>query len=392
MPWEVKEPVEQRKQLLEEYQQGEGVAELGRKYGVSRQTIYKWMERFRQHGDQGLQDLPRAPRRHPQQLDASIRDKVLELRHQHARWGPRKLKAYLAAEDPQTVWPATSTIGDWLREEGLAHRRRLRRRTPAMTQPLSHAAAPNQVWCADFKGWFRTADGQRIDPLTVTDAATRYLLRCVSVDKSDGPHVRAVMEAAFREFGMPEAIRTDNGPPFASVAPGGLSRLAMWWLRLGIRHERIEPGCPQQNGRHERFHLTLKQETAAPPAATRAAQQRAFEQFRHVYNGQRPHEALGYRTPASLYAASPRLFPARLAELEYPAGVVMRKICQQGSVKWSGHRTYISEVLAREWVGLLRADDRYWELYFGPVLVGWLHPAASVFHPAHRPPRDLEWD
>lgn len=392
MPWEVKEVVDQRKQLLEQWEQGESIAELGRSFGVSRQTVYKWIERFQEHGEAGLVDRSRAPERHAQRIEAAIREQVLELRHRHARWGPRKLKAYLAARDPRTVWPATSTIGDWLRQEGLAHPRRARRRTPAMTEPLSHAAAPNQVWCADFKGWFRTADGRRIDPLTVTDAASRYLLRCVAVDKSDGPHVRAVMEAAFREFGLPEAIRTDNGPPFASVAPAGLSRLALWWLRLGIRQERIEPGCPQQNGRHERFHLTLKQETASPPAATRAAQQRTFERFRDIYNRERPHEALQYRTPQSCYQASARLFPARLPELEYPAGVTLRRICQQGSVKWGGLRTYVSEVLARETVGLLRADDRYWELYFGPVLIGWLQPSASTFHPAHRPPPDLEWE
>jgi putative transposase len=392
MAWEVKDVVDQRKQLLQQWEQGESVAELGRVFRVSRQTVYKWIERFQQLGDEGLHDQSRAPQRHPQQIDASIREQVLNLRHQHARWGPRKLKAYLSTRDPGTAWPATSTIGDWLREEGLAHARRPRRRTPPMSQPLSHAAEPNQVWCADFKGWFRTADGQRIDPLTVTDAASRYLLRCVSVEKSDGPHVRAVMEAAFREHGLPQAIRTDNGPPFASVAPGGLSRLAMWWLRLGIRHERIEPGKPQQNGRHERFHLTLKQETATPPSATRAAQQRAFERFRGIYNGERPHEALHYRTPASLYVASSRLFPSRLPELEYPTGVTIRRICQQGSVKWRGQRTYVSEVLARETVGLLPADDRYWALYFGPVLVGWLHPTANAFYPAHRPPRDLQWE
>jgi transposase InsO family protein len=311
MPWEVKDPVEQRRQLVLEYGQGESVAELSRLYKVSRETVYKWIGRFAEEGEAGLEDRSRAPREHPQRVAEGIREQVLELRREHARWGPRKLKAYMEAHHPRRWWPATSTIGDWLREEGLAHRRRIRRRTPAMTEPLAHAAAPNQVWCADFKGWFRTADGERIDPLTVTDAATRYLLRLQTVEKSDGPHVRAVMETAFREYGLPHAIRTDNGPPFASVAPGGLSRLAMWWIRLGIRHERIEPGCPQQNGRHERFHLTLKQETASPPCASRAAQQRAFQRFQQTYNCERPHEALEYRTPQSLYSASARLYPAR---------------------------------------------------------------------------------
>lgn len=393
MPWEVKEAVEQRKQLLAEYLEGESIAELSRAYRVSRQTIYKWVERYDREGDTGLLNQPRAPHHHPQRRDENVREQVIALRWRHARWGPRKLRAWLEAHEPAMDWPATSTIGDWLKQEGLVHPRRARRRTPPMNRPLSHAEQPNQVWCADFKGWFRTADGARVDPLTITDAASRYLLRCAPVEKSDGPHVRAVMEAAFREFGLPEAIRTDNGPPFASVAPAGLSRLAIWWMRLGIRHERIEPGCPEQNGSHERFHLTLKQETASPPRTTPAAQQRAFQQFQRVYNDERPHEALAYRTPASLYCASARLFPRRLPELESPPGAVVRRICQQGSVKWGGHRTYVSQVLARETVGLLAADDRYWALYLGQLLVGWLDPAAERFHPAHHPPRDLHcWE
>jgi hypothetical protein len=261
-----------------------------------------------------------------------------------------------------------------------------------MTEPLEHAQHPNQVWCADFKGWFRTQDGERIDPLTLTDAVSRYLLRCVAVRKTDMGAVRGVMEAAFREFGLPEAIRTDNGAPFASAAPAGLSRLALWWIRLGIRPERIEPGKPQQNGRHERFHLTLKQETAAPPQATRLAQQRRFGTFRNIYNDQRPHEALNYKTPASCYVASARRLPARLPEPAFPAGCVLRKISQQGSLKWRGERTFISEVLARQPVGLLRADETYWEMYYGPVLVGWFDGRRHRFHPLHRCPRDLHWE
>jgi transposase InsO family protein len=392
MPWKVNNAVDQRKQLFIEYQQGEQIAELGRRYGVSRQTVYKWLERYSQQGEDGLQDRTSAPGRHPQQCSEAIRERVLQLRQQHTRWSPRKLRAYLQARRPEQHWPAASTIGDWLREEGLAHARRRRRRTPPMSQPLSHAQQPNQLWCADFKGWFRTKDGERIDPLTVTDAATRYLLRCVSVDKSDGPHVRAVMEAAFREFGLPQAIRTDNGPPFASPAPAGLSRLAMWWIRLGIRHERIEPGEPQQNGRHERMHLTLKQETASPPGATRAAQQRMFLSFQEIYNQQRPHEALHYATPQDLYQPSPRVFPSRLPELAFPAGAVLRRVAMHGDVKWRGERLFISEVLAHEPLGLVRSDDRYWAAYYGPVLLGWLDDHKRRFLPAHRPPPDLQSD
>lgn len=390
MPWKVKEVVEQRSELIEQFLKREGISELSREHGVSRQTIYKWIARFREEGEAGLADRRRAPRHHPNACGEEIREAVLDLRREHSRWGPRKLKAYLEEEQPEMVWPAWSTIGSWLREEGLVQRRRIRRRTPPQSEPLGHARAPNQVWCADFKGWFRTGDGTRIDPLTVTDAATRYLLRCTAVEKTDTEHVQAVLEAAFREYGIPEAIRTDNGPPFASAAPAGLSRLGLWWIRLGIRQERIAPGKPQQNGRHERFHLTLSQETADPPAATRREQLQIFGRFQILYNQKRPHEALDNATPASRYVASSRRYPARLPEPQFPDGAVLRRISQQGSLKWRGERTFLSEVLGRQYVGLLRADDRYWETYYGPVLLGWFDSYAHRFHPAHRRPKDLQ--
>jgi len=390
MPWKVKDVVEQRGELLEQYDKGEQITELSRRYGVSRQTIYKWIARYEEEGEAGLADQGRAPQHHPNACREEIREAVLELRREHSRWGPRKLKAFLEGAQPEQDWPAPSTIGGWLWEEGLVHRRRRHRHTPPHTQPLAHATAPNQVWCADFKGWFRTGDGARIDPLTVTDAASRYLLRCTAVEKTDGAHVRAVLEAAFREYGMPEAIRTDNGPPFASPAPAGLSRLGLWWIRLGIRHERIEPGQPQQNGSHERFHLTLSQETASPPADTRREQLRAFGQFEQIYNQLRPHEALDYATPQSRYVASPRIYPARLPDPLYPNGVVLRRISQQGSLKWRGQRTFLSEVLARHDVGLLPSDDRYWAVYYGPLLLGWFEGYAHRFYPAHQRPKDLQ--
>ena len=260
--------------------------------------------------------------------------------------------------------------------------RQKRLRVPAYSQPLEHADEPNRVWCGDFKGWFRCTDGQRCDPLTTTDAHSRFLLRCQHVPKTDGVHVRSVFEAMFREYGLPEAIRTDNGSPFASRAPGGLSRLSMWWLRLGIRHERIEPGCPQQNGRHERMHQTLKQETAMPPRANLRRQQEAFRAFEQEYNYERPHEALENRTPADVYMRSPRSYPPRLPELEYPAGAHLRWVSQQGSVKWKCHRTFISEVLGRQAVGLIEVDDDLFEVYYGPLWLGWLDGHYGAFERA----------
>jgi transposase InsO family protein len=226
-------------------------------------------------------------------------------------WGPRKLKRVLQRNAPQTLWPATSTIGALLAREGLVVRRKKRRRAPPYSEPFASADAANRVWCADFKGWFRTRDGARVDPLTITDAYSRYLLRCQQVAKTNGEQARGIFEAAFREYGLPQAIRTDNGAPFASRAVAGLSRLSVWWMKLGIVPERIAAGHPEQNGRHERMHRTLQQDTASPPEANLHAQQQAFQRFRREFNEERPHEALGMQTPGSIYTRSPRCYPAR---------------------------------------------------------------------------------
>jgi hypothetical protein len=223
------------------------------------------------------------------------------------------------------------------------------------------------VWCADFKGWFRTGDGERIDPLTITDAHSRYLFRCQAVEKTDTARVQAIFEAVFREYGMPEAIRTDNGAPFASTAIAGLSRLAVWWMKLGIVAERIEAGHPEQNGRHERMHRTLKQETAQPPAGNRREQQRVMERFRQEYNQVRPHEALGMRTPAAVYELSPRSFPAHVPEPEYPDTMLVYRVQQKGHFRWKRQEVFLSEVLWGEPVGLLPIDDSWFTVYFAQV-------------------------
>jgi transposase InsO family protein len=387
MPWKERNALDQRKDFIAEWLRREWpVAELCRRYGIARKTGYKWVERFQEGGQAGLAERSRAPHHTPQEIDKQTAAAIVAVREKHPTWGARKIRLSLARDKPVVVWPAASSIGELLRREGLVQPRHARRRTPPYTEPLAHATAPNQVWCADYKGWFRCGDGTRCDPFTVTDAYSRYLLRCRVTEKADGIHVRAVMEAMFREYGLPEAMRTDNGPPFASPAPGGLSRLSMWWLRLGIRHERITPGCPEQNGRHERMHRTLKQDTANPPSPTRCRQQEAFAEFEHSYNQERPHEALDGKTPADVYVASARLFPARLPELEYPCGAHLRRISQQGSLKWKTHRTFLSEVLARQTIGLLETEEELFEVYFGPLLIGWFDGHSHGFEP-DRPPR-----
>lgn len=326
-----------------------------------------WLRRYQQSGVAGLVELDRAAARHPNQTPPAIEAAVLELRQAHMRWGPRKLKRVLERDEPGRSWPAASTIGAVLKREGLVVARKKRRKTAPYREPLAHADGPNRVWCADFKGWFRTRDGARIDPLTISDAYSRYLLRCQAVEKTDTERVRAIFEAAFREHGMPVAIRTDNGAPFASTAIAGLSRLAVWWIKLGILPERIEAGHPEQNGRHERMHRTLKQEVAMPPAADRRAQQRALDRFREEYNEVRPHEGLQMQTPASVYEPSPREFPVRVLEPEYPATMLVRSVHAHGHFRWKKHDVGLSQVLWGERVGLLPLDERWYTIYFAQI-------------------------
>ncbi|MGH7972349.1 MAG: integrase core domain-containing protein, partial [Limisphaerales bacterium] len=282
---------------------------------------------------------------------------------QHPLWGPRPLKKVLESQHPDLAIPAASTIGKIVTREGLTRHRHKRRRVEPYQHPFAAVEKPNDEWAGDFKGWMRTGDGERIDPLTISDTSSRYLLRAQSVDKADTERVQAVFAAAFREFGMPGAMRTDNGPPFASSAVAGLSRLSVWWIKLGIRPQRILAGHPEQNGRHERMHRTLKEATASPPKADRRAQQRAFDQFLYEYNEQRPHQALGMETPASVYCCSPRPFPERLPVPEYDTTMKVRRVFKHGQFFFNQHDVFLSKVLSGERIGLLPIDDRYLCIY-----------------------------
>ena len=365
MPWKVSSVMEEKLRFILEYEAGEeSMTELCQRYDISRETGYLTLRRYRALGLGGLLPQSHAAHRHRQQTPEEIERKVLELRQAHMRWGPRKLKRILERDEAGRTWPAASTIGVLLKREGLVVARKKRLHTAPYTQPLAHAQECNRVWCADFKGWFRTSDGERIDPLTISDAHSRYLLRCQAVEKTDTARVQAIFEAAFREYGMPEAIRTDNGPPFASHAVAGLSRLSVWWIKLGIVPERIAAGHPEQNGRQERMHRTLKQEAAQPPAANRREQQRALDRFRQEYNERRPHEALGMQTPASLYTPSRRKFPAPVPEPDYLETMRVRRVRAHGHFRWKHHDVFLSEVLWGENVGLLPEDDRWFAIYF----------------------------
>jgi len=369
--WKETRVQDERLRLCLEFEAGElSRAEICRRYGVSRKSGYKWWEQYLREGVAGLADRSRAPQNQPHAVDEETVGAILGLRARYPSWGERKLKAWLERERGERQWPCASSIGAVLKRYGLTSPPKRRRRA----SPSHELAAPscaNQVWAIDFKGWFRTGDGRRCDPLTLTDAHTRYLLRCQGVDATGAAFVRPLLEAAFREYGMPARMRSDNGPPFASTGVGGLSRLSVWWLRLGIALERIEPGHPEQNGRHERMHRTLKRETARPPERTLRAQQRAFDRFRQEYNEERPHEALGMATPGSRYAPSARPFPARLPELEYPAGFALRVVEQHGDVSWRFGRFFLGEALAGETVGLEEVEEG-WRVWLGPLRLAYL--------------------
>ena len=365
MPWKVSGVVEKRRQFVKEWLSEQWtMTELCERHGIARQTGYNTLARYQQSGWEGLEEQSRAPERHPNQTPEPMERQIVELRQVHMRWGPRKLKAFLERKRAHVQWPAASTIGELLRREGLVIPRKRRRRVDPYTAPFAAANAPNRVWCGDFKGWGRTQDGERIDPLTISDACSRYLLRCQAVEKTDTPRVQAIFEAAFREYGLPDAIRTDNGAPFASCAIAGLSQLALWWMKLGIVPERIQPAHPEQNGRHERMHLTLQQETMSPMAANRRAQQRRFDEFRSEYNEQRPHQALDMRTPASCYTSSPRSFPARVLPPEYGTAMLARRVNPRGQFSWKHDSVFVSKTLAGEWIGLEPMDDRWYTVYF----------------------------
>jgi transposase InsO family protein len=373
MPWDETCVMNERMAFIVDWQREEMTfAELCRFYGVSRKTGYKWIGRFEAGGIADLEDRSRAPHHHPNAVGEAEEAAIVTARKQHPSWGPKKIKAWLTDHRPRTAWPAQSVIATILDRHGLVKRRPRRRRVPVDHTPLSACVAANDVWGIDFKGWFRTGDGRRCDPLSLSDLATRYVLRLQALDRPDGEHVWPVLDAAFREFGLPRVIRSDNGPPFASTAAGGLSYLSVRLIKAGVLPERITPGKPQQNGRHERLHLTVKQETANPPAANMRQQQRRFDAFRLLFNEERPHEALGQTPPARHYhPPATRPYSGRLLEPEYAADHVVRRVRSNGEIKWRNELIFLSEALVGEPVGLSEtADSGRWLVRYGYVELG----------------------
>jgi transposase InsO family protein len=349
------------------------MSELCERYEVSRKTGYKWLDRYRLEGAAGLLDRPHAPHIHGRATPQHLVDAIVGLRRERPSWGPRKIVAKLELSQPEVDWPSASTAGELLKRAGLVCSRRVRRRAPPRLGQLTMPQHANHVWGIDHKGWIRLADGSRVEPLTVTDGFSRYLIKVAATGSTEYAETQPVLERAFRDYGLPEVIRSDSGPPFASTGTTGLTALSVWWIKLGIRHERIDPGHPQQNGRHERFHLTLL-EAMRPPAADRAAQARRFAAFGRDFNEQRPHQALGQRTPASVYQPSLRSMPVQLPEPNYPAEAAVRQVRSNGEIKWQGGFVHISSALAGEAVALEETDHGHWHVRFFDVPIGIIDP------------------
>lgn len=372
MGWKVSDPMSERVQFIGLYKSGQrSMTGLCREFGISRKTGYKWIERFEEAGLEGLQDQSKAPHTMPWATAPEIQQQLLEARHRHPTWGPRKLKAWLENKDGSLELPAASTIGDLLQREGLIRprRRRLRPLSEGYSLPAK-ITRPNEEWRADFKGEFRMRNGSYCYPLTITDAASRYLLQVRALGNTALAGTRLWFEQAFRQYGLPWTIRTDNGSPFASTALGRLSRLSVWWIRLGIRPVRGRPKHPQDNGSHERMHRTLKAETTRPPSWEERAQQRRFGRFQKEFNDERPHEALGQKTPGSLYRSSERRYPERLPEIQYPSHYEVRKVGLGGVFGWRSRLVFVSQSLVGEYIGLVEVEDGLWKVWFASMELG----------------------
>ena len=371
MPWIEVKPMDAKILFISDWIRGQyNISELCRRHRISRKTGYKWINRYQEMGVDGLQDQSRRPAHSPEQVSYTTRKEIIAIRKKHKTWGARKIGQVMRKAHGDWDIPSHTTINKVLKQKGLLSPQRRRQRVPVHTGPLSPADQPNELWTVDFKGQFKTNDGVYCYPLTVMDHASRYLLGCEGFYGTRYKETRKSFEKLFREHGLPDRIRSDNGVPFASKSIGGLSRLSIWWIRLGILPERIEPGKPQQNGRHERMHRTLKQETARPPARNMEQQQKRLNAFRKQYNEVRPHEGLDLHSPASVYRQSERSFPKRLPEMTYPGHFREGLVNHNGCVYIKNNQYYIGYLLRGELLGLEEIDDGVWKVYFGPMLLG----------------------
>jgi putative transposase len=374
MPWSQTSPMDQRTQFIADYlREVQSVTELCDVYGISRKTAYKWIDRYLRQGPAGLEERTRRPNTSPSRTPDEIQHALLEARRRHPSWGAKKLLTLIHNRQPRWELPHRSTVCEILYRNGMVPKKPRRRHIGHPGKPSSSILAPNDVWSADFKGQFKTGNGRYCYPLTVTDNFSRYLLGCQALSSTAVDDAKPVFTRLFKEYGLPRRIRTDNGVPFATTTLARLSRLSAWWVRLGVMPEFIEPGKPQQNGRHERMHLTLKAETTRPPAHSITAQQRKFNVFIEEFNNERPHEALDQHTPVSWYERSPRDMPTKIKPFVYPDRFEVRYVSGNGGIRWK-NRCWInvSTVCIGEYVGLEEIDNGIWSVYFGPMKLGRL--------------------
>lgn len=375
MPWRDVKPMDEKLLFIADYIRGSttNFTELCRRYGISRKTGYKWVNRYEVMGMTALEEQSRRPQQSPLSTPYAIQQAIIELRQKgRITPGAKKIQAMLVQQFPNEVIPSHTTIYRILREADLVKPHKRRHRVMPYAQPFAPVDGPNEVWSVDYKGQMKLGNGQWCYPLTVMDHDSRYLLDCKGLNGTTFKETQQRFIRLFKEHGLPQRIRSDNGVPFASRAAGGLSSLSVWWIRLGVMPERIEPGKPQQNGRHERMHRTLKKATARPPAPSMAAQQKRFDAFIREYNEQRPHESLQQQTPASHYTDSPRAYPDKLLELQYPDYYKVYKVGHSGVVYSQNGQIYISHLLHGETVGMEEVADGIWDVYFGPIRLGYI--------------------
>jgi transposase InsO family protein len=377
-------------QFVSRLESGERMTDLCREYGVSRTTGYKFKARFEQYGPKGLYDESRRPYYHPRKTPDAVVRQVVEARREFPTWGPKKLRTLLGERFPGVPLPCPSTMGVILKDAGLTQARKKRRRATPEGPRCVQANAPNQVWTVDFKGQFRLQHGRYCYPLTLNDAYSRYSLCIEALEGTKVEPTQHALSLVFEHYGLPQAIRSDNGVPFASTGRFGWSELSVWLLRLGIALQRIEPGKPQQNGCHERFHRTLKAEATRPAQANLLAQQQRFDEWRAQYNEVRPHESLGQKTPASQYTPSEAEMPHALKPLSYPLCDYTAEVSRCGSIRLAHRRIYIASVLRGQNLGLLQVDDPTYLVYFGRFELGYLDLVEQRFFASFNPNTNLE--
>lgn len=374
MPWKVINQMGLKIELVKSWNKGcFGISDLSQKYNVSRPTIYKWLRRHKQLGVEGLKELSRAPRSCPHKTSKTILNLIVQEKLKNRKRGPRKIRAQLMRQNPSLELPAISTISYWLKKEGLVEERKRRLRVPPYTRPFEECVGPNNVWSMDYKGQFFTKSGQICYPLTLSDNFSRYLLKCQALAGPRHIPTKEVLRSAFREYGLPDAIRSDNGTPFAGRCVGGLSRLSIWFIQLGIIPERIQKGSPHENGRHERMHKTLKDDTLKPPAKNLKEQQKIFDSFRYDYNHHRPHESLDDQVPSEHYTRSARSYVETPHKPGYDLSYAVRRVRMGGRLKFKGREFFISKLLEGEPLGLKEVSDGIWNIQYSFYVLGSLN-------------------